>query len=159
MPKVLIIYYTRTGNTAKMADSVEQGLQDEGGVEIIKKSVEDTSPHELLEMDGIILGSPCYYGGMASEMKRLLDESVKFHGALKGKVGAAFSSAANIGGGNETTILSMLQALLIHGMIVQGNPGGDHYGPVSIGKPDRRATEQCVKLGREVAVLVKRLAG
>ena len=88
---------------------------------------------ELLKADGIIFGSPNYYGGMAAPVKGFLDESVKFHGELKGKVGGAFSSSANIGGGNETTIMNILKAFLIHGMIVQGTSQGDHYGPVAIG--------------------------
>ena len=94
---------------------------------------------------------------MAGEVKKFLDETVQFHGQLDGKVGAAFSSAANIGGGNETTITDILKAMLIHGMIVQGNPKGDHYGPVSINRPDGRVEGQCRELGQRVAKLVKKV--
>lgn len=52
------------------------------------------------------------------------------HGKLVGKVGGVFTSSGMIGGGNETTIMSILQGLLIHGMIVQGVQEGNHYGPV-----------------------------
>ncbi|MCX7661805.1 MAG: flavodoxin family protein, partial [Candidatus Omnitrophica bacterium] len=97
------------------------------------------------------------YGTMAYQIKKLLDQSVEFHGSLDGKVGAAFSSSANIGGGNETTILDILNAMLIHGMIIQGDPNGDHYGPVSIGKPDSRVERECIRLGIRVARLVKKL--
>ena len=45
--------------------------------------------------------------------------------------------------------------MLIHGMIIQGNPQGDHYGAVAIGAPDSRASQQCVRLGQRVAKLVK----
>ncbi|MCM8771412.1 MAG: flavodoxin family protein, partial [Candidatus Omnitrophica bacterium] len=100
---------------------------------------------------------PTYYGTMCYQIKQLLDESVEFHGQLDGKVGAAFSSSANIGGGNETTILNILQAMLIHGMIIQGDPKGDHYGPVAIGTLDKRASAQCQRLGERVAKLVKSL--
>lgn len=61
--------------------------------------------------------------------------------------------------GNETTILSILQAMLIHGMILQGTPKGDHYGPVAIGAPDERAELQSRDLGRRVAELAARLSG
>jgi len=156
MEKILIIYYSKTGNTEEMAKSVGEGVKEEGvGVEV--KKVEDTMVDELLKADGIIIGSPTYYGGMAAPVKELLDESVKFHGQLKGKVGGAFSSSANIGGGNETTIMDILKAFLIHGMIIQGTPEGDHYGPVAIGTPDGRSKSQCKDLGRRVAKLVKRL--
>jgi len=84
---------------------------------------------------------------------------VKFHGALDGKVGAAFSSSANVAGGNETTIRGILDAMLIHGMVVQGDPLGDHYGPVAINSPDERASKLCKRLGERTAALVKRLAG
>ncbi len=156
MPKVLVIYYSRTGNTAKMARLIGEGVKEEG-VEVEVKKVEDTKAKELLKADGIIIGSPTYYGSMAAEVKELFDESVKFHGDLEGKVGAAFSSAANIGGGNETTIMDILKCFLIHGMVIQGDSEGDHYGPVAIGSPDRRASSQCKKLGKKVAKLVKKL--
>jgi len=156
MAKVLIVYYSKTGHTEKMANTIEEAIRQEG-TEVVKKRVEDVQADELLEFDGIIIGSPTYYGIMAWPIKKLIDESVKFHGKLAGKVGAAFSSSANIGGGNETVILSILEALLIHGMIVQGEPKGDHYGPVAINEPDERALKGCKRLGQSVANLVKRL--
>ncbi|MBS3763896.1 MAG: NAD(P)H-dependent oxidoreductase, partial [Planctomycetes bacterium] len=115
-------------------------------------------PDDLLKYDGIIIGSPTYYGDMCYEVKELLDASVKYHGKLTGKVGGAFASSANIGGGNETTIMSILQALLIHGMIVEGTADGDHYGPVSIGAPEERAISQCRELGERVARLAIKLS-
>ncbi|HEA47375.1 MAG TPA: flavodoxin family protein [bacterium] len=157
MAKVLVIYYSKTGNTEEMAKLVGEGVKEEG-VEVEVKKIEDTRVDELLKADGIIIGSPTYYGDMAASIKELLDESVKFHGELQGKVGGAFSSSANIGGGNETTIMNILKAFLIHGMIVQGTSQGDHYGPVAIGAPDERSKSQCQDLGRRVARLVKRLS-
>ena len=156
MAKILIIYYSRSGNTKKMASLVEAGVTAEG-MDVALKDVSKTKAKELLDYDGIIIGSPTYYGTMAAEIKKLLDDSVTFHGQLEGKVGAAFSSSANIGGGNETTITDILKAMLIHGMIIQGNSKGDHYGPVSIGSPDKRVEGQCKTLGQRVAALVKRL--
>ncbi len=156
MAKILIIYYSRSGNTQKMASLVEAGAKAKG-IDVMLKDVLNTEAKELLDYDGIIIGSPTYYGTMAAEIKKLLDDSVAFHGQLEGKVGAAFSSAANIGGGNETTITDILKAMLIHGMIIQGNSKGDHYGPVSIGSPDRRVEGQCKTLGQRTAALVKRL--
>lgn len=156
MAKVLITYYSRTGNTEKMAKFIEEGIKA-GGVEAVTKRVQDTTVDELTEYDGIIAGSPTYYGSMAWELKKLLDESVKLHGKLDGKVGGAFSSAANIGGGNETTILDILNAFLIHGMVIQGDPMGDHYGRVSINAPDSRVESQCRRMGERIAALVKKL--
>ncbi len=154
--KILIIYYSQSGNTKKMAALVAEGVKSKG-VEVELKSAEEVKAKELLKPEGIIIGSPTYYGTMAYQIKQLLDESVEFHGELAGKVGAAFSSSANVGGGNETTILDIINAMLIHGMIVQGDSSGDHYGPVAIGAPDARASKQCKRLGQRVAELVKKL--
>ena len=96
---------------------------------------------------------------MAAEMKAMFDKSVVIHGQLEGKVGGAFTSAANLAGGNETTIISILEAMLIHGMVVQGTAQRDHYGPVAIGKPDDRAIGECRKLGTNVARLAVKLFG
>lgn len=156
MAKILIAYYTRTGNTKKMAEYIAEAINKEGIVPDIKE-IKDVKVDELLNYDAIVIGSPTYYGTMSAQIKQLLDDSVKFHGKLDGKIGAAFASSANIGGGNETTILDILNAMLIHGMIIQGDPLGDHYGPVSIGAPDARAIKQCNKLGTRVAKLVKRI--
>ena len=154
---VLVLYYSRTGNTRQMAEFVADGARAAGG-NVTLKEVANATAEELLGYDALIFGSPVYYGSMAAEMKNLLDESVAFHGRLDGKVGAAFASSANIGGGNETTILDMLNAMLIHGMVIQGNPAGDHYGPVSIGAPDARVKKQCAELGRRTVQLIEKLA-
>ncbi len=154
--KILVLFYSQTGNTKKMAQIVAEGVKAEG-VDLELKDVEEVKVKELLRAEGIIIGSPTYYGSMAYQIKQLLDESVEFHGELSGKVGAAFSSSANVGGGNETTILDIINVMLIHGMIVQGDASGDHYGPVAIGAPDARSSKQCKRLGQKVAKLVKKL--
>ncbi len=156
MATVLIVYYSRSGNTAAMAEHVKKGVEAEG-VQVKCKPVGQARLEEMLDCEGIIVGSPTYYGSMAAPIKELFDESVKFHGKLAGKVGGAFSSSANVGGGNETTVLDILKALLIHGMVVPGDARGDHYGPVAIGAPDERSQKLCVDLGQRVARLVKKL--
>ncbi len=157
MPRILICYYSRSGNTKKMAYLIQKGIMAED-VEVDTKDVKTVEPKDLLDYDGIILGSPTYYGGPAAPIKDLLDKSFKYHGKLQDKVGGAFSSSANVGGGNETTVLALLQGLMIHGMIVLGDSEGDHYGPVAIEKPDKRAEENCVRYGQRVARMVKKLA-
>ena len=95
---------------------------------------------------------------MAAEVKGLIDESVKHHGELVGKVGGAYASSGGPGGGNETTALDIVKALLIHGMIVQGDAAGDHYGPIAVGAPDERSRNECRRFGRRLCALVLRLA-
>jgi NAD(P)H dehydrogenase (quinone) len=143
MAKMLVIYYSQSGNTKKMAEAVAEGIKQQA-VEADLKEVKAVKPEELLEYQGIIVGSPTYYGTMAYQLKELFDASVSFHGKLDGRVGAAFSSSANIAGGNETTILDILNAMLIHGMIIQGDP-------------DSRSKNNCMRMGARIAKLVKKL--
>jgi len=159
LTRVLVIYYSRTGNTEKMAKSVAEGARS-GGAEVTVKRVEETGLDDLLGSDGIIIGSPTYYGQMAAEVKRLFDSSSEVRGQLENRVGAAFTSAASVGGGSQTTILSILQAMLIHSMIVVGDPMevGGHYGPIGVGEPDEEALLACRKTGQRVAHLAKKLA-
>lgn len=158
MSKILICYYSRSGNTKKMAHLIQKGVMEEG-LEVDTLDVKDVKVGDLLKYDGIVIGSPTYYGLPSAQIKALLDKSVKYHGDLEGKVGGAFASSYNIGGGNETTVLAILEALLIHGMVICGDPEGDHYGPVSIQKPDKRAEKVCISYGRRVAALTRKLHG
>jgi NAD(P)H dehydrogenase (quinone) len=156
MAKAIVVYYSRSGNTKKMAEIIAKAM-NESDLPTECKSVDKVKPEDLLGFDAIVVGSPTYYGHMAGPLKQMFDELVSSHGQLDGKVGAAFSSAANIGGGNETTIMGIIEAMLISGMVVQGDPEGDHYGPVSIGKPDQRVERQCARRGQRIAELTRKL--
>ena len=154
MAKAIVIYYSRSGNTKEMAEIIATAM-NEADLQTECKSVSDVEARDLLNYDAIVVGSPTYYGHMAGPIKQLFDDSVAFHGKLDGKVAAAFTSSANIAGGNETTIMGIIEVMLIAGCIVQGDPQGDHYGPVSIGKPDERVKRQCMRRGRRIAELTK----
>ncbi|MDD5134555.1 MAG: flavodoxin domain-containing protein [Phycisphaerae bacterium] len=156
MAKGIVVFYSKTGNTKQMAEIIANSM-NENGLETVCKPVKETKVDDLLAADAIVIGSPTYYGQMAAPLMQLFTDTVVKHGRLTGKVGGAFASSANIAGGNETTILGILEAMLIHGMIIQGDSQGDHYGPVSIGRPDERAIAQCKKLGQKIAELAKKL--
>jgi len=158
MAKVLVTYYSRTGNTKRMAEIFAETLREEG-LDVTLKPVEKIRVSELLNYDGIAVGSPTYYGQMAAEVKKLFDESVKIHGKLDGKVGAAFTSSGGYGCGGETTVLSILNAMLIHGMIVQGDPGDFHYGAIVEGRPEKDDEEAVRVKARRMATLLRRLHG
>jgi NAD(P)H dehydrogenase (quinone) len=119
VPRVLIVYDSLGGNTEKMAFAVAEGVKQVENVEVVVKRVEDASLDDLCGADGIIMGSPTYFGQMSGKLKTLIDESVRIYQKLEGKVGAAFTSAGGTATGAETTILSIIEALLIHGMIVK----------------------------------------
>jgi NAD(P)H dehydrogenase (quinone) len=156
MAKGIVVYYSRSGNTKEMADIIANAMND-AGLKTECRSVDKVTADDLPSYDAIVVGSPTYYGQMAGPIKSVIDDLVGRHGALNGKVGGAFSSAANIGGGNETTIMGIIEAMLIAGMIIQGDPQGDHYGPVSIGKPDDRVRQQCERRGQRIAELTKKI--
>lgn len=156
MAKGIVVYHSRTGNTQEMAETIARAMNG-AGVETKCVPVDKVQADELPAYDAIVLGSPCYYGQMAAPVKQLIDDLVSRHGQLNGKVGAAFASSANIGGGSETTVLGIIEAMLIAGMVVQGDSQGAHYGPLSIGRPDEKVKQQCERRGRRVAELAKRL--
>jgi len=158
MVKILVVYHSRTGNTAKMAEGVAQGARSAGADVAMKKAI-DTTLDDLLKADGIIIGSPTYYGLMAAEIKQLFDRSSEVRGRLEDKVGAAFTSSASMEGGNQTTLLSILSAMLIHAMIVVGDPmeSGGHYGVIAIGEPSKDVLTSCQILGARVTSLARRL--
>ncbi len=156
MFKAVVGYFSRTGNTKKMAQAIARGVKKEG-LDVDLKPLDAIKPKDLLKYNLIILGSPTYYGLMSGEMKKFIDESVKYHGQLSGKVGGAFTSCGGIAGGAETTILSILEAFLIHGMVIIGESGSYHYGPVAIEKPDKKVLVSCEIYGHKLARLTRKI--
>ena len=156
MAKVLIVYDSRSGNTKKMAHAIAEGAKNKNA-DVNVKTVEETNVKDLLDYDAIIMGSPTYYGGMSGRLKELIDQSVKVHGKLEGKVGAAFTSSGGTATGAETTLLSIIQAMLVHGMIVQGTSANKPYGSAAVGSPDKKDVEDCKELGKRVATLTQKL--
>jgi NAD(P)H dehydrogenase (quinone) len=77
------------------------------------------------------------------------------------RVGAAFATSGDATGGKETTLLSILQAMLIYGMIIMGDPldATGHYGVACTGLPDKLTAANAAKLGKRVALLTKKLRG
>ncbi|UCD19879.1 MAG: NAD(P)H-dependent oxidoreductase [candidate division WOR-3 bacterium] len=154
--KILVAYYSRSGHTKEMAQAIAKGVRNEG-VECDLRDISEVNVDDLLDYDALLFGSPTYYGQMAAELKKLFDDSVKHHGKLTGKIGGAFTSSGMVGGGGETTIFSIIHALLIHGMIIVGDAEMQHYGPLAIELPDEEAVKKCVKYGQKTAALTKKI--
>jgi len=155
MVRVLVAYDSASGNTELMARAVAKGAESVSQTEVTLKKVDRVTLKDMMNSHAIIIGSPTYYGLMSARVKDLLDRSVKIHGKLEGKVGAAFTSSGGTASGAETTLLSIVDALLIHGMIVQGRHDEKHYGAAAVGKPDDKDRELCKKLGKRTAELAK----
>jgi len=157
--KVLVLYYSKGGNTRKLAEAVAEGVAQVDGVEAQLRHTRDVTKEDFVGADGLIAGSPVYFGTMAAQLKQVMDDFVGVRKKMENKVGAAFSTSGDPTGGKETTMMSILQALLIYGMIIVGDPlsATGHYGTACVGAPDAAALENGRKLGRRVAGLVKQL--
>ncbi len=151
---VLIVYYSKHGNSAKMAKLIGRGVESQPNCNAIIRSVKPAgdedfsnsdplvSETDLNNCDGLILGSPARFGNMAAPLKHFIDEtgSQWFSGTLSNKPAAVFTSSASIHGGQETTLITMMLPLIHHGMMIVGLPysekallhtesGGTPYGP------------------------------
>lgn len=160
MSKVLVIYSSQSGHTKNLAEAIALGVKAVSEVECEIKPVSEVSNKNLVEADGIIVGSPVYFGTMSAEVKEMFDKSVAIRRKLEGKIGAAFTTSGHHTGGKETTIFSILQAMLIHGMIIVGDPisAGGHYGVASVGSPDTDEINSGKALGKRVAEITKKLS-
>lgn len=158
--QVLVMYYSRTGNTKKLAEHIAEGVQDVKDVKCVLKPVSEITKDDFLLSEGIIAGSPVYFGTMAAEIKAVFDKFVGIRQQMGDKVGAAFATSADQSGGKETTIISIIQAMLIYGMIITGDPldATGHYGVSCVGAPDEQTAINAKKLGKKVALLVKKLS-
>ena len=157
--KVVILYYSKGGNTRKLAEAVAEGVGQVDGVEAVLRHTRDVAQADFAAADGLIVGSPVYFGTMAAQLKQVLDDFIGVRKKMENKVGAAFATAGDATGGKETTIFSIIQALMIYGMIIVGDPlaATGHYGTACVGAPDAAALENGKKLGERVARLAGRM--
>jgi len=157
MTRVLVTYYSRTGHTKALAEAVIRGVKSVEGMECQVKLVGEVTNDDLVATDGLIVGSPTYFGQMAAEVKALFDPTDAIYGKLQGKVGGAFTTAGQAGGGHETALLSLIIAMFVAGMIVEGCTSGPVYGPFAVEQPTAENLQQGFDLGVRVARLTKKL--
>lgn len=200
MPKILVLYHSTYGHTEKMAEAVAEGARQVEGAQVDIRRVPELVPEdlarqsgykldqaapiatvdELANYDAIIVGAGTRYGTAASQMRNFLDQTggLWAKGGLVGKVGSAFASTATQHGGQETTLMGLIQTLLHHGMLIAGLPyawqgqmtmdeitGGSPYGATTItgGDGSRMPSENELDgarwQGRYVAETAKKLHG
>ncbi len=155
--QILVLYYSKGGNTRKLAEAIVSGVEKVDGVEAVLKRTDEVSKTDFENAEGVIAGSPVYFGGMAAQLKQILDDYVSIRRKMEGKVGAAFATSGDPTGGKETTMMSILQAFLIYGMVIVGDPlsATGHYGTACVGAPEEKDKKNAVKLGQRVAETVK----
>jgi NAD(P)H dehydrogenase (quinone) len=167
MPRILVLYHSTYGHVEAMAEAVAEGARSVEGAVVDIRRVPELVPEdlakqsgykldqaapiatvdELADYDAVIVGAGTRYGTAASQMRNFLDQTggLWAKGALVGKVGSAFTSTATQHGGQETTLIGLIQTLLHHGMLVAGLPyawagqsridevtGGSPYGATTI---------------------------
>ena len=156
--QILILYYSKGGNTRRLAEEVAAGVASAGVTAVLKNTGEVTK-EDFLDAAGIIAGSPVYFGVMAWELKKIFDDFVGTRRKMENKIGAAFTTGGHHTGGKETTIMSILQCMLIYGMIIVGDPmsASGHYGVACLGKPDESAPNDAFQLAERVALLCRKL--
>jgi len=138
--KLLILYYSQTGNTEMMARAVAEGAKSVPGASV--ELVYHAKVEDLANADAIILGMPTYYHDISIDMKRLLEEVAAKKIRLKGKIGAAFGSYG--WSGEAPSLLLEIMKKRFEMEIIEP-------GLIVKYAPNEKALEECRKLGKTVA--------
>lgn len=159
--KFTVLYYSRTGNTAAMAEEVARGIHQVPGAEVKVSSLENLDEDWLNASSCVILGSPTYMADLAGVVKCWLETAGHIY-QLSGKLGGAFATAHFPHGGGDIGIQSILHHLLVAGMMVYsgGDSLGDpviHLGPVALSEDIHAADELFWIYGRRMAEQAIRL--
>ena len=196
MPEILVLFYSRKGATAELARQICRGVESvpraqarlrtvppvTSVVEAPQAAVPNEGPpyataDDLIQCDGLIMGSPTRFGNMAAPLKHFIDgtSALWVSGAMAGKPAAVFTSTQTMHGGQESTLITMMLPLLHHGMYIVGLPyteaalshtktGGSPYGASHVAgastQPRLSDEERTLAqvLGRRVAELATKIA-
>ncbi len=158
MGKVLVLYYSKDGNTEKMANYIAEGVGEIPGIELRLKSISEATRDDVIWCDGLALGSPTFLGTVAAEMKKFWEEILPVWQKIDGKIGCAFSSTGGWGGGAELTCQALMTIMLNYGFLVfgvtdySGPQFTAHYGATQAGEPRLdKEIGSCRKLGKRLA--------
>lgn len=165
---VLVAYYSATGSVEAMARAVADGAAAVPGTTVSLRSVDAVTREDLLAADGILIGTPVYFGNMAGPVKHFIDDWGFQDGTfLEDRAGGAFAVGDLDQGGREHAVLSLLVAMLSNGMVVVGPThqvddvryggfGAAALRKIGLGSERQGASER--ELGRRVATLARSLA-
>lgn len=149
-PKILVLFYSLTGATAKLAQEIATGAEGVESAQVSVKRVPELLPNsfflenphlketkerlekefplatteDLVNADGLALGTPVHFGSFASQIKNFIDSlsPVWLQGKLVNKPAAVFCSAGSLHGGEEVALTSLMMPLLSLGMVPVGIP-------------------------------------
>ncbi len=180
--QVLVLYYSKQGSVAALAEKIAIGITQAGANAVIRCIASFDSNQaarhplvtdsDLTQCDGLAFGSPVRFGNMAGEAKAFWDNTsgAWLKGELINKAAGVFTSSGSMHGGNEANLLSMMLPLLHHGMVLMGIPyaepelhntqsGGTPYGPTHVsglqGSTTLSVDEQrlAIAFGKRLAML------
>ena len=142
MPKMLVLYYSRTGNTEKMAKAVVDGARSVTGVDVQLSIDFEVTPADLAGADAIVVGMPTYHHDMTQSTKKVFEDAAVKGVALNGKIGAAFGS---YGWSGEAPRLIL--------EILANKFEMDVLKPPLLIKytPDAKGLDECRNLGKRIA--------
>ncbi len=158
--KVSIIYFSKTGNTKEMANVIAEGIKKVSDFEVGIFDLDNIYDDFLLDSKAVIFGTPTYMANTCWQLKRWFDEGNKYN--LEGKIGAVFSTAHYAQGGGDIALLTLINHLMVKGMLVYS--GGSalgkpfiHLGPVAIDENFEKSKEMFEIFGERIALKAKEL--
>lgn len=179
---ILVLFYSRGGRTAELAEAVAEGIEKAGLLSARLRTVPALSaqtasqyinctPEDLVDASGLALGSPTRFGTMAASMKHWWEQTTPqwLNGDLVNKPACVFTSTSSLHGGQEATLLSMMVPLLHHGMLIMGIPyteaklhttesGGTPYGATHWDKEQQPLSRDEISLARSQGERLARTA-
>ncbi len=159
MGKILVLFDSNSGNTAKMAQLIAEGVSSIPNMEVRILKIDDATAEDVVWCDGLAVGSPTNMGLLSWKMKKFWDETMASHWMkVDGKIACAFSSSGGFSGGSEMACQSILTVLINFGFLVFGVTDYVsklmtlHYGATSIREPrSEESQDACRRLGKRLA--------
>lgn len=124
--KLSILYFSKTGNTKKAAEYIASGMKSVQDIEVGLYDIDHIDYDFIKESKAVVFGTPTYYANTCWQIKKWFDESWQYN--LEGKLGAVFATADYIQGGSDIAMLTIINHLMVKGMLV-------YSGGSALGKP------------------------
>ncbi|MCW4017607.1 MAG: flavodoxin domain-containing protein [Candidatus Bathyarchaeota archaeon] len=138
--KVLVFFYSRTGNTEKMAKAVAEGAKSVSNVQVEMNYFVEAE--DLNSYDAVLIGTPTYHHDMPIDIKMLFEEAAVRGINLKGKTGAAFGSYGWSGEAPKQVLEIMRNKFEMN---LPAEPLFAKYAP------NQKALDDCKALGKRLA--------
>jgi NAD(P)H dehydrogenase (quinone) len=150
MGKILVLYDSMSGNTAKMAELIAEGARSIPNMEIRLAKIDEAKAEDVIWCDGLAVGSPTNMGLLSWKMKRFWDETMIGQWMkVDGKIACAFSSSGGSAGGSEMACQSILMVLMNFGFLVFGVT--DYVSKLMTLHRCEETQEACRRLGKRLA--------